>query len=274
MTISALDELNEAGVDALVSTLSIPPRPSLLQDLQTEINKEDPDPQAIARITSQDVALTAAVLKVVNSPFCGLRRRADSLSQVVQLLGLKPLAALVTGLVARQALKVEGPSMVRFWDVSTKRAFTMYHLSRKLRIGQPDVAQTFGLFCDLGIPVLLKKHPDYFETLATANTDSGTSFTDVERVKYRTDHALVGAIMAKTWGLSPTISLAIRLHHDYAQMGNPSTPSQVQDLIAMCLLSERIIQVGARRGNGTDALVLKRIRIRRNQRRLTRRVFC
>lgn len=242
MADKVFEELDQACIDEMASSIKIPPRPGVLLDLQKEFQKSDPDPQVIAEIASRDVAICAAVLKVVNSPLYGNRRNIDSMSQAAMVLGLRQIATLITGLIARKAIAAEGPSMARFWDVSAKRAFSVRFLSRKLRIGEADVAQTFGLFCDLGIPLLMKKFPTYLNTLAIANSSADKSFVEVEQSQHQTDHALVGAIMSKTWGLSPAISMAIRIHHEYDQLGNPRVPDQVRDLVALGLLAEKIIQ--------------------------------
>lgn len=242
MSLHTLSEQDQAEVDRLVSSIHIPPCPSVLLELRAEIWSANPDPRAIARITAQDVALTAAVIKVVNSPAYGLRNPVRSLQEAVLFLGLLKIASLVTGFVLREALDVKGPALVRFWDASAKRALTMQHLSLALKRGDADVAQTFGLFCDLGIPLLAQKYPNYFETLALANLSRDVEFTTVERDRHQTDHALVGALMASNWGLGPPTVQAIREHHNYGYLSNPHAPAAVCDLVAMGLLAERLIQ--------------------------------
>ncbi|HEX5388561.1 MAG TPA: HDOD domain-containing protein [Burkholderiaceae bacterium] len=38
------------------------------------------------------------------------------------------------------------------------------------------------------------------------------SFTQTENANHRTDHAVVGAIVARTWRLPQPVAIAIRLH--------------------------------------------------------------
>ncbi len=240
-------QLADPGVDALVRNMGVPPRPQMLADIAAEMALEDPDPARIARIVATDVALTAAVLRVANSPAYALTRRAETLGQAVQLLGLRQIGVLVTGLVMRKALRTDGPQLTRFWDVSAKRSWALSTLARRLRgihVGV-DVAQTFGLFCDVGIPLLLQRFPDYGRTLQAANGEPAGSFTHIEQQAHDTDHALVGALMARSWGVSQTICLAIRLHHDYAVFHDPKVPEPVAQLIGMGLLAERAIQTFA-----------------------------
>jgi HD-like signal output (HDOD) protein len=238
-------QLASADLDRLVKGIQIPPRPSLLADLQREINNDDPDPLKIARIVSQDVAMTAAVLSAVNSPFYGLTRRVETLGQALAFLGLRQVGVLVTGLVLRRALTDKGANLARFWDVSAKRSYALSQLARGLRGVDVDLAQSFGLFCDVGIPLLMQRFPAYTETLKLANSSTEVPFTEVEHACHNTDHALVGALMGRSWGLSQTVCLAIRLHHDYSLFHDPQVPEVVARLVSMGLLAERAIQAFA-----------------------------
>jgi HD-like signal output (HDOD) protein len=115
-------------------------------------------------------------------------------------------------------------------------------LARGLKLVDVDVAQTFGLFCDVGIPLLMKRFPDYVQTLMACNSEKERSFTEVEQARHHTDHALIGGLMARSWGLSPTLCLAIRVHHDYGVFHDPKVPETVARLVAMGLVAEVAIQ--------------------------------
>lgn len=245
-------DAGSSEIDALVKSISIPPRPGVLIDLQREIGAEDPDPSRIAKLVGQDVALTAAVIRCVNSPFYSLSRRAETLEQSIALLGLRPIGTLVTGLVLRNSVRTDGPNLTRFWDVSGKRAYAMSRLVRGLKGIEPDLAQSFGLFCDVGIPLLMQRFPDYAQTLMRANEEPTLSFTAVEHAAHNTDHALIGALMSRSWGLSQTVCVAIRSHHDYAIFEDAKVPASVSRLIAMGLVSELAIQRFARMNASTE----------------------
>jgi len=240
------------NVDQLLRGIVIPPRPSLLADVQKEIASSDPDLARLAQLIGRDVAMSAAVLHAVNSPFYGLTRRVDSLAQAVSLLGLRPIGSLVTGLLLRQALPAKGPNLTRFWDVSAKRSFAMVQLARRLRGVDADQAHAFGLFCDVGIPLLMQRFTDYVETLKQANAEAARAFTAVERERHQTDHALVGSLMARTWGAPVEVCQAIRLHHDYALFHDAAVPEPVSRMVAMGLVAERAIQLHAGMNRGSE----------------------
>lgn len=235
-------QIDQQALDALVKSINIPARPSLLQDLQNELGKVEPDLKVVAQVASRDVALSAAVLRAANSAMYSLPRKVETMDQAVGFLGLRNIGALLLGVIARNAIQADGPMMPRFWDESTKRALALQYLSKTLRNVEQDVAQTFGLFCDLGVPLLYQRFPGYTQTLEAAASSTERSFTEVERDAHHTDHATVGALMARTWGLSQHLCLAIRLHHDYTAIGESSCPDEVRQLMAMGLVAEYAIR--------------------------------
>lgn len=243
MTIPSPPQLNtEQSVDALVKTIRIPPRPSLLADVQAELAQDEPDPKRLAAIIANDVALSASLLKLANSSFFGLRLKAKSVEHAVNLLGLGQCGLLLTGIIARQAIQVEKVSLLKFWDFSSKRAQAMLQMARQMRVCPPDLAHTFGLFCDIGVPLLLDRFPDYAQTLELAHQSVSDSFTVVEELQHATSHAAIGSLMARTWGLPEDVTLAILLHHDYPVLQDRSTDERVRSLIALALLAEHGIQ--------------------------------
>ena len=227
-------------VDELIKSIRIPPRPSLLADLQAELGCADPSPERIGHIVARDVGMAGALLKLANSSLFG-GRRAKSIEQAILFLGINQVAALMTGLLARKAIPAESPALANFWEVSTKRSHAMVFLSRRLRIGAPDIAHTFGLFCDTGMPLLVNRFPGYESTFRDAGAEPLRAFTAVEEERHGTNHAAVGTLLARNWGLSGDVAWAILHHHDHAVLEDDATSDAVRSLVALSLLAERAI---------------------------------
>lgn len=245
-------ELSTPQTNDLIKSIGIPARPVTLINLQKEICQEDPDMQHVAKLVSSDVTLTVAVLRTVNSPAFGLSRRCETVDQAISMIGLKQLTVIVTGLVLRNLMRGDAHQLTRFWDVSSKRSYAMAQLASGLGLVDVDVAQSFGLFCDVGIPLLMQRFPEYGQTLMACNSEMERSFTEVEHGRHHTDHALIGGLMARSWGLSPTLYLAIRLHHDYGIFHDPKVPETVARLVAMGLIAEVAIQRFAGLNSSTE----------------------
>lgn len=233
-------DTNES-VNSLVKTIRIPPRPSLLVAVQKELNQDEPNSRDLAKIIAQDVAMSASLLKLTNSPFFGLRYQAQSVEHAVELLGMQQCGLLLMGIIAKQSVAVKGISLHQFWEMSSQRAQAMSVLSRGLKLGSADMAYTFGLFCDIGAPILMERFPDYIKTWERANAQTSVSPTVIEDEHHQTNHASIGALMARTWGLPEAVSTAILLQHDYHVLEDASTSDNVRNLIALSLIAEHSI---------------------------------
>jgi HD-like signal output (HDOD) protein len=234
-------ELDQARAEGPVRDIVIPPCPELLTALQLEMRQPDPDPAEVTRIAGSDVAMAAALLRLANSPLYSRARPAHTVAEAVSLLGLGQTAAILTGFLARNSIPAHSPLLEHFWETSTRRSLAMAFIARQLHGVDAEVAQTCGLFMHVGLPILLQGLRGYAGTLAEAMARQDRSFTETENTAHRTDHAVVGAIVARTWHLPPVIAFAIRLHHDFHVLRVSSIPAGVRTLVALTAVAEHLV---------------------------------
>ena len=242
MRVADIDrEIETARAEGPLKDIVIQPCPALLSDLRVEVNREDPEPATIARIASRDVAMAAALIKVANSPIYARSRPAATVAEAVALLGISQTVSILTGFLLRETIQVKSPLLEHFWETSTRRAYAMGYIARQMYGVNADIAHTSGLFCNVGIPVMLQGIKGYEATLSHALAQTDKTVTEVENEAHRTDHAVVGAIVAKTWRLSPDVAHAVRLHHDFTVLKDHNIPAKVRTLVAMALLAEHLV---------------------------------
>ncbi len=157
----------------------------------------------------------APLLKAANSAFYGLRREVTTVEEVIAVLGMNQCNAIICGLVTKRTLGVGAMMLARFWDVSEKRARGMSFLAGETRAVAPEAAYNFGLFCDIGIPLLKAACPAYLDTLSIANREASERFLKVENKQHGVNHALVGAQLAQHWSISAEVVAAIGAHHNW-----------------------------------------------------------
>lgn len=242
MRVADIDrEIETARAEGPLKDIVIQPCPALLSDLRVEVNREDPEPATIARIASRDVAMAAALIKVANSPIYARSRPAATVAEAVALLGISQTVSILTGFLLRETIQVKSPLLEHFWETSTRRAYAMGYIARQMYGVNADIAHTCGLFCNVGIPVMLQGIKGYEATLSHALAQTEKTVTEVENEAHRTDHAVLGAIVAKTWRLSPDVAHAVRLHHDFTVLKDHNIPAKVRTLVAMALLAEHLV---------------------------------
>lgn len=229
--------MEETQVQNIIQKFNIPPKPALLISLQQELARKDPDPVAYADLISQDVALSALVLKLVNSPLFGLRRDLTDIRQAVVMLGTNRLTHLISYFALQQSVKGKSAiSLEKFWDntmeVATMSRLVVEYLGSRHGIDQESL-YALCLFRDCGIPLMAMKYDNYRDVLYEANHTPEQCFTEVEEKYYQTNHAIVGFYVAASWHL-PKVLCELILHHHEPHFLNVNWSSEEQkDLFAL-----------------------------------------
>jgi HD-like signal output (HDOD) protein len=235
----------ETQLENTLRDIGIPPRPAILDRLSNEMRKAEPDFNSLAGIISADVALSASLIKITNSPFFGFRSRVRSVKEALMVLGLEVASRAIAGIALRKAFP-DSLKMERYWDSSARIARLSGWLAQRVTRNslRPDDAYVFGLFRDSGIPILLARFPDYYSVLNKANHEEIKSFTEIEDANLPTNHVVVGCLLSQSWWLPEETSVSIRYHHDVnALTAATIPPSQTSRyLIAVAQLAEFLLQ--------------------------------
>lgn len=248
---SIQDEIDRARAGGPLRQVVIPPCPDLLVQLRKALAAAEPELAEVARIATSDVAMAASLLAKANAPAYAVGQPARTVGQAMNRLGLDETAATMAAFQMRRAVRVNSPHLQRFWERSTRRAAAMAFIARQLPGMHADLAQTLGLFLHVGLPVLMQSVRGYSGTLVEAAARTDRSFIATENANHRTDHAVVGALVARVWRLAPEVMAAIRLHHELADLGQGGAEPEVCSLVAASLVAEQLVR--AHEGLDPDA---------------------
>ena len=237
-------ELDQARERGSLRQIVIPPCPELLARLQVQMAQTEPDLSEVARIAASDVAMSATLIRTANSPVHMLpgSHPCSTVGQALTRIGLAETASLMMGFLVKNAIPVNSPHLARFWERSTKRAIACAFIARQLPGLSPDLAHTYGLFCHVGMPVLLQSVRGYGSTMVEAGARIDRPYIATENANHKTDHAVVGALVIRAWNMAPEIMTAIRLHHDFDALGKGDVDAEVQTLVAAGLVAEYLMR--------------------------------
>ncbi|HEX5842075.1 MAG TPA: HDOD domain-containing protein [Pseudomonas sp.] len=235
----------------------MPPQPQIMVDLQMEQFMPSPDLPSIARLISQDPGLSGALLKIVNSAHFGLSNRIASIQQAVNLLGCDTVINLINAQSIKGELTDEAiVTLNRFWDTAQDVAMICLTLAKRIGYQSPDEAYTLGLFHNCGIPLMLKRFPDYMAVLeeAYASASGECRVVDTENRLLNTNHAVVGYFTAKSWNLPLHLCEAISSHHNALAIFREETgcDAQLKTLLAILKMAEHICESHRVLGNQPD----------------------
>jgi HD-like signal output (HDOD) protein len=234
--------------ESFVQDLGIPPCPAIITRIVREARAEDPDFNRVAALISTDVTLSAAMLSTVNSAYYGLRKKAETVHRALVFLGLQTCTQLVTRLMLRHAFPVSNSAaMKRFWASAARGSLLAGLIARHCRAIDPELASTYALFREAGMPLLLAQFPGYEQLMVAESMHSGKALVDAEEAKFQINHARVGLQLARNWDLNADMCFAIYHHHDYGI--NPDAyddaPVTSKTLVAIGLVADGLAaQVG------------------------------
>ncbi|HCT06888.1 MAG TPA: histidine kinase [Pseudomonas sp.] len=238
-------ELSAEQIQQALQGISVPPQPQIMVDLQMEQYMPDPDLEVIARLISQDPGLSGALLKIVNSSYFGLSNKIASIQRAVNLLGSRSIINLINALSIRGEMSDDTiVTLNRFWDTAQDVAMTCLTLAKRTGAQAVDEAYALGLFHDCGVPLMLKRFPNYMTVLEEAYANAGPDcrVVDTENNAFNTNHAVVGYYTAKSWRLPQHVTDAIANHHNALAIfsDESSRNSQLKNLLAILKMAEHI----------------------------------
>jgi HD-like signal output (HDOD) protein len=143
----------------------------------------------------------------------------SSVEQAVSLLGIMRLKALVAAEHVFRALII--PARFTAFTLSDlwEDAFLVAESARAIcklegQTGdRPDQAFMAGLLHDLGILLLVAQNTDAFIEVVEEARLSGRPMVAIERERFGTTHAEIGAYILGLWGLPSRIAEAVAWHH-------------------------------------------------------------
>ena len=164
-----------------------------------------------------DPALSARVLRMVNSAACGLRSTVTNLHQAISYLGFSQVRNLaMTASVSEIFKKEEGRGVYRrreLWRHLVSVGICARLVASRCRMANFEDAFLAGLLHDIGI-ILEDQgtHARFREMLGALQ--EGTPLCASERTWLGFDHCALGTRVAETWKFPSTVWAAIRFHHE------------------------------------------------------------
>ncbi len=213
-------EIRLEKVDLLTDTIvqeinALPQFPENLIQLQKLIKDPDSEINDIARQVSTDPALTADLLKLVNSALYMLPKKVDHISDAVKLVGMKGLENLLLKHGTQKILKQKYAEMKKLWSHSHKVAFYAYNLSKTFRKKKDvwDDAYVGGILHDLGKIVINSLHPDLLFKIQKYCLEKDIPVGLIEDFSVGLNHAEIGSRIATKWNFPEQLVNAIHFHH-------------------------------------------------------------
>ena len=206
----------------------LPQFPENIMLVQKLISDPGSDMPAIARQISMDPALTADLLKIVNSAQYMLSKKVDNISEAVKLIGIKGIKNLLYSYGTQKILGDDTIDKKKLWEHSYKTAFYAFNLVKNFKRDNNllDDVYVGGILHDMGKIIFSSVHPDLLTKIRTFCSDKNLPASTFEDLSAGMNHAELGALIAEKWNFPDRLVTTIRFHHD-----PDSAPPDCRDLV-------------------------------------------
>lgn len=222
-------EIETHGLQELISRVTpLPVLPQVFSEIAALLDgREEPAIEQVAAAVLREPAVCAKLLQVSNATFFGQRRRVDTVSRAIAVLGLgltKDLVLASSIFEVLQAPTCEGISYDRLW----RHALGCGLVARRLAEVQgqrAEIREAAMLSCmlhDIGKLAMAKAAPAAYAQVARLIETQGLRTAAAERQVLGTTHAEMGGHLARGWNLPLPIVDTVRCHSDTDLKAKPS----------------------------------------------------
>jgi HD-like signal output (HDOD) protein len=221
--------LEDESIKRIVSqTETLPSLPAVYTEIISELQSPEPSVQKVGDIISNDLAMAAKILQVVNSAFFGLVRKISNPKEAVMLLGTETIKALVLSVKIFSEFNQKKFAWFSFDDLfnhSMSVSMFAQTITKEEQLDQNLVNHSLmaGMFHDLGKLILVTNFQEPYQKLLIEAKQTGQNLWDLENDLFGTSHAEIGAYLMGLWGLEFPVIEAIAYHHCPAKSLSNST---------------------------------------------------
>lgn len=222
----------------------LPSFPGSFAELTSAVERPDVSLNDVNAIVRRDAGLSAKVLQLANSAYCGRTTATTSVQSAVRRVGLDALRALA--LSTQVFSELTGAALANSWLCTLpERSLLKAELASRFVAGThgADEAFTTALLLDVGQIVLARGCTAQYLPILELATTSGRALQELELEILGVTHAEVGGYLLGVWGLPANLVELVACHHAPALLTLPPsavlTAVHVADVLVDALYAGR-----------------------------------
>ena len=214
-------------IDRIINSIGeLPTLPTIYMKLSHLLSVPDASIKMISNIISEDPAIAAMVLKIVNSAAYGFYNKIGDLQHAVVILGLNEIKNLVLATSIYKVVKEFKASsafdMQEFWKHSIGCAILARVLAETAYLKNPENVFTGGLLHDIGKLIHAAYLREDFNRVLVNVVETGSQMSESEKNILGFDHTQTGSALAEKWNL-PRETVNMIAHHHLSHMSDTLT---------------------------------------------------
>lgn len=212
----------------------LPTLPTVISKMIELVDNPRTNTKTLAKLISNDQALTARILKMANSAYYGFSREVSTVDTAIIIMGYNAVKEMGLSLSVYDAFKNVGSikyfDVSKYWEHSIAVGIAARYIAKKYGATDPGEMFVAGLLHDIGKMVVIQYMPDEFQEICELMIEKDIPYVDAENSILQINHGEIGYIIARKWHLPMRIATCIHCHHDPEEGGNYSKDAAIIDL--------------------------------------------
>jgi len=192
--------------------------PEIYQRIATMLERPDYSVDALGTLISQDPALSARLLKIVNSPYYGFPSHVDTISRGVTLIGSRDLNDIILATSVTRLFRGITNDLIdmdSFWRHSIYTAVAARQLAPFIApAASRERCFLIGLLHDVGSLLIYNKVPELAREALLRSRYNHIEIRQAETEVLGFDHDQVSAELLRAWRLPGNLIMAVEYHHN------------------------------------------------------------
>ncbi|WP_320007458.1 HDOD domain-containing protein [Maridesulfovibrio sp.] len=207
-------------ISLMRTEVKLPSLPQVFIEMRRVINDPASSASDLAKVISRDTALSAFLLRMVNSAFYNFPAQIDTISRAVAVVGTNQLSTLAMGTSIMDMFKGLPADIIDlelFWRHSFACGIIASQLSKTFKQGTPEKCFVAGLLHDIGRPVLLIALPEQAIAATAISRHKKALMFKAEQAVTGFNHSELGGMLLRKWNLPFSLVNAVLNHHNPAK---------------------------------------------------------
>jgi putative nucleotidyltransferase with HDIG domain len=216
MSTVQIDQEQSLNLSDLVAKVKdLPPMPAVIMKAMEAAQDPDVPIRTLQLLISQDQALSAKILRIVNSAMYALRREVSTVSHAVSVLGINTVKSVIMAASVERVFQTSKDLGAKLMsDHSWGTALAARAIAKRTNYENIEESLICGLMHDIGKPVMMQNLKASYSEIVSEVYKGNANFHQQELLAFGFSHAHVGALLARKWNFPPQLAEAVGYHHN------------------------------------------------------------
>ncbi|MDM4014382.1 response regulator [Roseiconus lacunae] len=217
-------------LDAVGRANCLPTLPSIVAEINQEIDSDHGTIATIASVVSRDPVLSAKILQIANSAIFSVRQPILDVEHGLSLLGVEMVRSLAISLAV---FSTENRATLQTATQLFEHSVDVANIARTIASVEEVDSTTLntvlsaGLLHDIGKMILFNAFSDRYTSLISRSERGLHQAVDLEKEEFGCSHPGIGAYLLERWGVPKELTDAVAAHHSLGICSRAEIATQI-----------------------------------------------